>query len=300
SIVKSQPSSYHQYQKSSEKPNQIPLQSNNLFEHQQNKLQGESTASVRRPSLSLPPKENQDQAGGCNSFSTSPVTQLSFFPQQGKQSPRISSGNVSTTYGDSPSTSPVLSSKTRIRWNQDLHEKFVECVNRLGGADKATPKAILKMMCLDGLTIFHVKSHLQKYRIAKYLPDTAEGKSEKRTTLNVEPQLDMKTGLQIKEALQLQLDVQRRLHEQLEIQRNLQCRIEEQRKQLEKMFDLQQKTSNNLLKTQNLDIPCNEDGPSNSLCDTQVSASEGSGNTQLSIQDKSAQESKLFNAHSRT
>ncbi|CAL9025991.1 unnamed protein product, partial [Prunus brigantina] len=88
----------------------------------------------------------------------------------------------------------------------------------------------------------------------------------------------------------------------LQIQRNLQCRIEEQGKQLEKMFDLQQKTSNNLLKTQNLDCwtPCNEDGPSNSLCDTQVSASEGSGNTQLSIQDKSAQESKLFNAHSHT
>ncbi|KAL6273088.1 hypothetical protein ACE6H2_023780 [Prunus campanulata] len=106
----------------------------------------------------------------------------------------------------------------------------------------------------------------------------------------------METRRQIMEALQLQLDAQRRLHEQLEIQRNLQCRIEEQRKQLEKMFD-KQKTSNNLLKTQTLDIPCNEDGPSNSLCDTQVSASEGSGNIQLSIQDKSAQESKLFNAH---
>ncbi|XP_021830659.1 myb family transcription factor PHL5 isoform X1 [Prunus avium] len=291
SVVKSQPSSYHQYQKSSEKPNQIPLPSNNLFEHQQNKLHGESTASVRRPSLSLPPKENQDQAGCCNSFSTSPVTQLSFFSQQGKQSPRISSGNVSTTYGESPSTSPVLSSKTRIRWNQDLHEKFVECVNRLGGADKATPKAILKMMCLDGLTIFHVKSHLQKYRIAKYLPDTAEGKYEKRTTLNVEPQLDMKTllqpnnvnfsdsGLQIKEALQLQLDVQRRLHEQLEIQRNLQLRIEEQGKQLKKMFDLQQKTSNDLFKTQNLDITCHEDAPSDSLNAIQVSSPEDSGNT---------------------
>ncbi|CAN0927673.1 Myb family transcription factor PHL5 [Linum grandiflorum] len=77
-----------------------------------------------------------------------------------------------------------LSNKTRIRWTQDLHEKFVECVNRLGGADKATPKAILKLMDSEGLTIFHVKSHLQKYRIAKYMPDTSEGKDDRRSVIN--------------------------------------------------------------------------------------------------------------------
>ncbi|KAM1197273.1 hypothetical protein ACFX2I_008889 [Malus domestica] len=280
SIVKSQPSSY-QYHKSSEKCNQIPasdLSGSMLFTHQSNKLHGNhNTTTVRRPSLSLPSKENQDQVGYCNSFTTSPVTQLSFFSGQGKQPPRISSGHVSDCYGDSPSSSPVLSSKTRIRWNQDLHEKFVECVNRLGGADKATPKAILKMMGLDGLTIFHVKSHLQKYRIAKYLPDPAEGKSEKRTTLNVEPQLNVKTCLQIKEALQLQLDVQRRLHEQLETQRKLQLRIEEQGKQLRKMFNLQQQTTSNLLKTQNSDVTCHEAAPSSSPDNTdQLSTPEGS------------------------
>ncbi|XP_070668545.1 myb family transcription factor PHL5 isoform X2 [Malus domestica] len=245
SIVKTQPRSY-QYHKSSEKFNQIPgsdLSGSKLFAHQSNKLHGDhKTTTIRRPSLSLPSKENQDQ--GCyTSFNTSPVTQPSFFSQQGKQSPRYSSGNVSTAY-------------------------------------EATPKAILKMMCLDGLTIFHVKSHLQKYRIAKYLPYPAEGKSEKRTTLNLEPHLDVKTGLQIKEALQLQLDVQRRLHEQLEIQRKLRLRIEEQGKQFKEMFDLQQQTSSSLLKTQNADVTCHEAGPSNSLDDTdQVSTSEGSGNT---------------------
>lgn len=34
-----------------------------------------------------------------------------------------------------PSGSSVMSSKTRIRWSQDLHDRFVECVTRLGGAE---------------------------------------------------------------------------------------------------------------------------------------------------------------------
>ncbi|KAL6141504.1 hypothetical protein ACLB2K_059792 [Fragaria x ananassa] len=265
SIVKYQTNSSQSY-KSSEKSNQIPnnnLRGNKIFLHQ-HMHQDSTTASVRRP-FSLAFQENQEQ--------------VSFFSQQAKQYSRTSSGTTSATYADSSSTSPSLSSKTRIRWNQDLHEKFVECVNRLEGADKATPKAILKMMGLEGLTIFHVKSHLQKYRIAKYLPDSAEGKSEKRATVNVEPQLDVKTGLQIKEALQLQLDVQRQLHEQLEIQRKLQLRIEKQGEQLKKMFDLQQKSSDNMSKTPNVDFTCHEEGPSNN--EIQVSSPEGSGNSQF-------------------
>ncbi|KAI3905657.1 hypothetical protein MKX01_036566 [Papaver californicum] len=159
----------------------------------------------------------------------------------------------------------AISVKTRIRWTQDPHEKFVGCVNQLGGSEKATPKGILKLMQSEGLTIFHVKSHLQKYRTAKYMPESGDGKSERRTSLD-----DPKTGLQITEALRLQLEVQRRLHEQLEIQRNLQLRIEEQGKQLKKMFDKQQKKKKTLFDIQNLDIMLTEEQEPSTLEDVQV------------------------------
>nr|POE49980.1 isoform 2 of myb family transcription factor phl5 [Quercus suber] len=68
---------------------------------------------------------------------------------------------ISMTNSSSVLSRVAASSKTRIRWTQDLHNQFVECVNRLGGADKATPEEILKIMDASGLTILQVKSHLQ-------------------------------------------------------------------------------------------------------------------------------------------
>ncbi|XP_047310441.1 myb family transcription factor PHL7-like isoform X2 [Impatiens glandulifera] len=136
-----------------------------------------------------------------------------------------------------------LSSKQRLRWTHELHERFVEAVAQLGGPDRATPKGVLRVMGVQGLTIYHVKSHLQKYRLAKYLPDSSSDgkKTDNKESGDLLAGLDVSPGLQITEALKLQMEVQKRLHEQLEVQRQLQLRIEAQGKYLKKIIEEQQK-----------------------------------------------------------
>ncbi|XP_009630167.1 myb-related protein 2 isoform X1 [Nicotiana tabacum] len=146
--------------------------------------------------------------------------------------------------------------KPRLKWTPDLHERFIEAVNQLGGADKATPKSVLKLMGIQGLTLYHLKSHLQKYRLSKNLHGQANASgankvaagedriSENSATCMSNPSIGPQPNknIQISEAIQIQIEVQRRLHEQLEVQRHLQLRIEAQGKYLHAVLEKAQET----------------------------------------------------------
>nr|CAD1831441.1 unnamed protein product [Ananas comosus var. bracteatus] len=146
-----------------------------------------------------------------------------------------------------------MAARQRLRWTHDLHERFVDAVTQLGGPDRATPKGVLRLMGVPGLTIYHVK----KISLAKYIPESsADGmKTEKKDPGDLLSGLESSSGMQITEALKLQMEVQKRLHEQLEVQRQLQLRIEAQGKYLQKIIEEQQRLSGVLAEGPGLSLP---------------------------------------------
>ncbi|GMH06425.1 hypothetical protein Nepgr_008265 [Nepenthes gracilis] len=58
-----------------------------------------------------------------------------------------------------------MARKERRCWSPELHRRFLDALEKLGGSQVATPKQIREFMQVNGLTNDEVKSHLQKYRL---------------------------------------------------------------------------------------------------------------------------------------
>ncbi|XP_041003127.1 myb family transcription factor IPN2-like isoform X1 [Juglans microcarpa x Juglans regia] len=138
--------------------------------------------------------------------------------------------------------------KPRLRWTAELHERFVDAVAQLGGPDKATPKTIMKVMGVKGLTLYHLKSHLQKFRLGKQphkdFNDQAVGDAsalefqrDAAATSRTIMGLRLNKNINQTEALKTQMEVRRRLNEQLEVQKHLQMRIDAQGKYMRTILE---------------------------------------------------------------
>ncbi|KAK4594135.1 hypothetical protein RGQ29_017995 [Quercus rubra] len=137
--------------------------------------------------------------------------------------------------------------KPRLRWTAELHERFVDAVTQLGGPEKATPKTIMKVMGVKGLTLYHLKSHLQKFRLGKQphkdlndqaVRDASASEFQRdgaATSRIMGHHFNEYINIHHTEALRTQMEVRRRLNEQLE--KHLQMRIDAQGKYMETILD---------------------------------------------------------------
>lgn len=131
--------------------------------------------------------------------------------------------------------------KPRLRWTVELHERFVDAVTQLGGPDKATPKTIMRVMGVKGLTLYHLKSHLQKFRLGKQphkeFNDHSIKDGMRASALELQRNTASSSAIIGRSMNEMQMEVQRRLHEQLEVQRHLQLRIEAQGKYMQSILE---------------------------------------------------------------
>ncbi|XP_015956835.1 myb family transcription factor PHL8-like [Arachis duranensis] len=92
--------------------------------------------------------------------------------------------------------------KPSLKWTPELHQRFIEAINQLGGSENC--------------------------RELKNSEGPCSSREESIGTQN-----EMTESMQIAEALQMQMEVQKKLDEQIEVQRHLKLKIEAQVKYLQ-------------------------------------------------------------------
>ncbi|EYU44024.1 hypothetical protein MIMGU_mgv1a021476mg, partial [Erythranthe guttata] len=119
---------------------------------------------------------------------------------------------------------------------------------------KATPKSVLRLMGLKGLPLYHLKSHLQKYRLGQQqeakkqnvLDHNTENSGDSyghhnmriaSTSANSSSMNSEQGDIPIAEALRCQIEVQKTLQQQLEVQKKLQMRIEVEGKYMQSILE---------------------------------------------------------------
>ncbi|XP_054788078.1 transcription factor HHO5-like isoform X2 [Prosopis cineraria] len=96
--------------------------------------------------------------------------------KEGSGSSGSGSSSSRAVSSSTPSSQPIIPTghlqpqkqvarKQRRCWSPELHRRFVNALQQLGGSLAATPKQIRELMQVDSLTNDEVKSHLQKYRL---------------------------------------------------------------------------------------------------------------------------------------
>ncbi|KAG5051433.1 hypothetical protein JHK87_003631 [Glycine soja] len=148
-------------------------------------------------------------------------------------------------------------SKPRLKWTPELHRRFIEATNQLGGEDSESNSKESHEGDGDSRTHF-VPSEEPftgihspfKFRLGKsqqletcsdnkqedYIEtkSSSDGHCSREISLGAQNQIT--ENMQIAQALQMQMEVQRKLYEQIEVQKHLQLRIEAQGKYLQSVL----------------------------------------------------------------
>ncbi|KAJ6893201.1 hypothetical protein NC652_027274 [Populus alba x Populus x berolinensis] len=112
---------------------------------------------------------------------------------------------------------------------------------------EATPKAIMRIMGVKGLTLYHLKSHLQKFRLGKQPQNYLNEQAIRDATGHLKNLQDAATArifgdglnknIHRNEVLGTQIQAQRTLDEQLKVKHHLQKRIDAQRKYMQTILE---------------------------------------------------------------